>query len=76
MEAIPNEFNTCKGMCGIQKQICKMLDEWYGTGEEIIPYAIRRLDYHDFDNYCASIEVKDTSEGLVPDSTFFCLDVD
>ena len=59
-----------------KKQICNMLDEWYGTGEKIIPYAIRKVDYHDFDNYCANIEVKDTSNGLVPDSTFFCLDTD
>ncbi len=53
-----------------------MLDEWYGTGEKIIPYSIRRLDYRDFDNYCANLEIKDTSGGLVPDSTFFCLDTD
>ncbi len=59
-----------------KEQICDMLEAWYSTGEEIIPYAIRRLDYHDFDNYCRNIEVKDTSEGLVPDSTFFCLDLD
>ncbi len=59
-----------------KEQICDMLEAWYSTGEKIIPYAIRRLDYHDFDNYCDNIEVKDTSEGLVPDSTFFCLDLD
>ena len=23
-----------------KKQICDMLDEWYSTGEKIIPYAI------------------------------------
>lgn len=55
-------------------QISDMLDEWNATGEEIIPYAIRRLDYHDFVCYCDNLEVKDTSGGLVPDSTFFCLD--
>lgn len=51
-----------------------MMEEWYGTGEKIIPYAIRRLDYRDFENYMANLEVKNTSGGLVPDSTFFCLD--
>ena len=56
------------------EQICDMLDEWYATGEMIIPYAIRRLDYHNFDYYCENIEVRDTKNGLVPDSTFFCLD--
>lgn len=57
-----------------RRQICEMLSEWYSTGEKIIPYAIRRLDYHDFKNYCENLEVKDNSLGLVPDSTFFCYD--
>lgn len=55
-------------------QISDMLDEWYATGEKIIPYAIRRIDYHDFTYYCDNLEVKDASGGLVPDSTFFCFD--
>lgn len=57
-----------------QKQITEMLDEWYATGETIIPYAIRKADYHDFDRYCESVELKEARNGLVPDSTFFCLD--
>ena len=57
-------------------QITEMLDEWYASGEKIIPYTIRRLDYRDFEYYCANLEVKDTSSGLVPDSTFFCLDME
>ena len=59
-----------------KKQITEMLDEWYDYGEKIIPYAIRRLDYHDFEYYYRNLEVTDTREGLVPDSTFFCLDVE
>ena len=59
-----------------KKQICDMLEEWYGTGEKIIPYAIRRVDYNNFNNYCANLEISDASNDLVPDSTFFCLDVD
>ena len=55
-------------------QIKDMLQEWNATGEKIIPYAIRRLDYYDFAYYCDNLEVRDTSDGLVPDSTFFCLD--
>jgi predicted acetyltransferase len=51
-----------------------MLEEWYATGEKIVPYAIRRLDYHDFAYYCANLEIKDAGGGQVPDSTFFCLD--
>ena len=59
-----------------QRQIVAMLDEWYCTGEKIVPYAIRKSDYHDFDRYCESLEVKEPQEGLVPDSTYFCLDTD
>ncbi len=55
-------------------QITEMLEEWYTSGETIVPYAIRRLDYHDFTYYCNNLEIKDPSGGLVPDSTFFCLD--
>lgn len=60
-----------------QKQISDMLDEWYATGEKILPYAIRRLDYHDFDFYCENLENRNfLSEDFVTDSTFFCLDED
>ncbi len=60
-----------------QRQISEMLEEWYATGEKIIPYAIRRLDYHDFDFYCKNLEVPaDNDLGLVPDSTFFAYDED
>ncbi len=52
----------------------EMLEEWYATGEKIIPYSIRRLDYRDFDYYLENLEIRDDSFGLVPDSTFFCLD--
>lgn len=57
-----------------RRQIKDMLDEWTASGEKIIPYAIRRLDYNDFEHYCENLEVKDARDGLVPDSTFFCLD--
>ncbi len=59
-----------------EKQIKDMLDEWYASKEKIIPYAIRKDDYHDFENYCKNLEVKEPLNGLVPDSTFFCLDAD
>lgn len=59
-----------------QKEITEMLDEWYGTREKIVPYAIRRLDYHDFENYYKNLDVTNTSGVFVPTSTFFCLDED
>ena len=58
-----------------RRHLEEMLAEWYATGEKIVPYSIRRLDYRDFENYLENLEIKDASLGLVPDSTFFCLDV-
>lgn len=56
-------------------QLNDMMDEWIVAGETIVPYAIRKTDYHDFDRYLPSLEVgHDRDECLVPDSTFFCLD--
>ncbi len=58
-------------------QLNDMMDEWTTTGEKIIPWCIRRNDYHDFDIYLANLEIlPGNAEGLVPDSTFFCLDED
>lgn len=58
-------------------QLFDMLDEWYATGEKIIPYMIRRLDYHDFDFYLENLEIKENnSEGLIPDTVLFALNED
>lgn len=59
-----------------RRHLNEMMEEWYAAGEEIIPYSIRRLDYRDFDRYLANLDVTAPREGLVPDSTFFCLDED
>ncbi len=32
-----------------KQQLFDMLDEWYSAGEKIVPYAIRKTDYHDFE---------------------------
>ncbi|MBR6789410.1 MAG: GNAT family N-acetyltransferase [Oscillospiraceae bacterium] len=68
------KLRLVKASLPYRRQITEMLDEWYAAGEKIIPYAVRRLDYRDFDRYCAELEVKEPTDGLVPDSTFFCLD--
>lgn len=57
-----------------RRQLNDMMEEWYSAGEEIVPYTIRRQDYRNFENYMLNLEVQDTSGGLVPDSTFFCLE--
>ena len=51
-----------------------MMDEWTAAGETIVPYAIVKNDYRDFDRYLAQLEVKEATDRLVPDSVFFCLD--
>ena len=48
-----------------------MMDEWSNSGEKIIPYAIRKADYHNFDLYRESIEVKEETKNSVPDFTYF-----
>ena len=59
-----------------KNQLFDMMDEWYETKEKIVPYAIRKNDYHNFEEYLEKLEVKENTEGLVPDSTFFCLDTE
>jgi len=62
-------------------QLTEMLEEWVTynkshQGANTSPYAIFKNDYHDFDYYLENLEIKEAKNGLVPDSTFFCLDVD
>ena len=59
-----------------KEQLFDMMDEWTKSGEKIIPYAIRKENYKDFEKYMQSIETKDEENGLVPDSTFFALDTE
>ena len=40
-----------------------MLDECYSADEKIILDVNRKVDYHDLDDYCASIEFTDASNG-------------
>ena len=55
-------------------QLNDMMDEWTGAEDDITPWAIVRSDYHHFDTWLQSLEVKQPTEKAVPDSTFFCLD--
>ena len=63
-----------------EKQLCEMIDEWK-LDQEIhrtnhSPWAIFKNDYHDFDYYLEHLELKESTEDLVPDSVFFLLDED
>ena len=57
-------------------QLFDMMEEWLAAEQHFSPYAIRRLDYHDFDYYLKNLETTEEKDGRVPDSVFFCLDVD
>ena len=52
-------------------QLVEMMDEWTNANEKIVPYAIRKNDYHNFDEYLVNLDVLENDKGLVPDSTFF-----
>lgn len=65
-----------KGTLDTRELVVDLLEDWYESGEKIVPYAIRKTDYHDFEAYLGSLEIKEPAEGRVPDSTFFCLDID
>lgn len=59
-----------------KKQLNDMMDEWIASGEKIVPWAIIKTDYHNFEKYKQEIETINENEKYVPDSTFFCLDLD
>ena len=57
-------------------QLFEMMGEWTTANEKIVPYAIRKNDYHNFEYYLDNLEIKEEIDGKVPDTTLFCLDVD
>ena len=57
-------------------QLEDMMGEWLAAEQDFSPYAIRKNDYHDFEHYLAHLECTGEEPGLVPDSVFFCLDLD
>lgn len=59
-----------------KEQLFEMMDEWAAADEKIVPYAIRKNDYHNFKYYLENLEIKEEIDGKVPDTTLFCLDVD
>ena len=61
-------------------ELASMIEEWKIDQEtnhtNHSPWVIFRTDYHDFDNYINQLERKIATDGMVPDSTFFLLDID
>lgn len=62
---------------GDEGKLKDMMEEWSSLGEVIVPFSIRRVDYHDFDAYLRGFE-EETQEmpGFVLSTTYFCLDTD
>ena len=42
-----------------KKQLFDMMDEWSTANEKIVPYAIRKNDYHNFEEYLEKLEVRE-----------------
>lgn len=59
-----------------RSQLNDMMEEWLAKEQDFSPYMIRRNDYRDFDFYLENLEIKQEQDGRVPDSTYFCLDLD
>lgn len=59
-----------------KEQLFEMMDEWCATEEKIVPYAIRKNDYHNFKYYLDNLQIIEEVDGKVPDTTLFCLDID
>jgi predicted acetyltransferase len=57
-------------------QLSDMMEEWLSLEQHFSPYMIRRNDYRNFGYYLENLELKEEKDGRVPDSTFFCLDVE
>ena len=67
-----------KGSLEYKDEIITMLKEWkeYNNTHETnhSPWAIFKNEPDDFGLYLKELEYKEPVDGLVPDSTFFCLD--
>lgn len=57
-------------------QLEDMMQEWLAVEQDFSPAAIRKNDYRNFDDYLEHLELKVETNGKVPDSVFFCLDLD
>ena len=54
----------------------EMMTEWTASGEAIIPWAIRKNDFRDFERYLRELDITEDDGAHVPDTTYFALDED
>ena len=59
-----------------KNHLFNMMDEWCATNEKIFPTSITINDYHDFDFYMKNLCREKEVNGIVPETTYFCLDLD
>lgn len=64
-----------------KEQLFEMLTEWKNdiivNHTDMSPRKIWETDFHDFDSYLKNLETtQEPKNGLVPDTTLFCLDKD
>ncbi len=63
-----------------KKELGEMIEEWKLDQElnhtNHSPWAIFKNDYHDFAYYLEHLEIREPTDGRVPDSVFFLLDQD
>lgn len=59
-----------------KNQLFDMMDEWTSANEKIFPTSIAQNDYHNFDYYMKHLCRDKEINGIVPETTFFCLDCD
>lgn len=64
-----------------REQLFEMLTEWKNdiivNHTDMSPRKIWETDFHDFDSYLKNLETtQEPKNGLVPDTTLFCLDKD
>ncbi len=67
-----------KGSLEYKTQIIEMIKEWtdYNSENETpyTPWVLFKNKYDDFKQYLEDLETREAKDGLVLDSTFFCLD--
>lgn len=59
-----------------KSQLFDMMDEWTSANEKIFPTSIAINDYHNFDYYMNHLCRDKEINGIVPETTYFCLDLD
>lgn len=59
-----------------KRHLFDIMDEWTASGEKIMPTAIAVNDYHDFDYYMNHLCRDKEVNGIVPETTYFCIDLD